>query len=117
MLPKCNPWQLFADNFFDTCVVQSMSASVVRCTSIIVRPIASTKRRIQLLRAAGERIVFASDMYLPQDAIQCMLLNAAIAAPGDPVYVSSELGVNKRSVPLDYGAGRGRGERDYPPRR
>lgn len=60
-----------------------------------VRPIATTRRRIQQLRAAGHRIVFVSDMYLDTEMIRQLLLDHDIAQPDEAVYVSCDLGCSK----------------------
>ncbi|NNC93597.1 MAG: hypothetical protein HKN80_14025 [Acidimicrobiia bacterium] len=65
-----------------------------------VRPVSVIKQRIEQLRADGGRIVFASDMYLPEDVIRRMLVSAGIAEPTDPLYVSSAEGVTKRTGDL-----------------
>ena len=65
-----------------------------------VRPIRCIGNRIEQLRAAGKRIVFISDMYLPSAVIRRMLVERGLALGNEPVYVSGELGVTKRSGKL-----------------
>lgn len=56
-----------------------------------------SRTRLDELRAAGERIVFSSDMYLPPDFIRAQLLRLGLATGGEPLYVSGALGLTKRS--------------------
>jgi FMN phosphatase YigB (HAD superfamily) len=60
------------------------------------RPVRAGAERVRAARAAGERVLFVSDMYLPADRIRAALERFGIAAPDDPLYVSGELGVDKR---------------------
>ncbi len=62
-----------------------------------IRPILSTKQKIETLRKQGYRIIFISDMYLPQQTIKQMLMNHELAYPNDPVYVSGDIGLTKHS--------------------
>lgn len=62
-----------------------------------VHPIAATRRRIEALRARGARIVFVSDMYLGSSTIRSMLARHGMATPEDAIYVSSDVGLTKRS--------------------
>lgn len=63
-------------------------------------PISSTRALISNRRAAGGKIVFVSDMYLPTDFIANLLLGHQLAQPGDAIYVSSENTLTKRSGEL-----------------
>jgi HAD superfamily hydrolase (TIGR01549 family) len=65
-----------------------------------VRPVASIKRQIEYLKREGRRVIFLSDMYLPEAIIRQMLVEQEIASPEDPLYVSSEVGLTKRSGEL-----------------
>ena len=49
------------------------------------------------LRAAGHRVVFISDMYLPSEFLRELLLHHQLFAPGDEIFVSCEHGADKRS--------------------
>lgn len=62
-----------------------------------VSPIIQIRSKIQTLRQAGHKILFISDMYLPADRIQAMLIDHHLAIPTDPVYVSGSLGFTKGS--------------------
>ena len=61
-----------------------------------VRPSRAGAERVRAARAAGRRPVFVTDMYLPAERIRAALERFGIAEPGDPLYVSGELGVDKR---------------------
>src|SRR5262249_21377499 len=56
--------------------------------------------RIAQARAAGGRIVFVSDTYLPSEFVKSELRRHGAAADGDGIYVSSTLGRTKRSGAL-----------------
>jgi predicted HAD superfamily hydrolase len=60
-------------------------------------PVASIWERIEALRQQGFRSIFVSDMYLPTDFIQRLLLQHQFAREGDGIYVSSEVGKTKAS--------------------
>jgi predicted HAD superfamily hydrolase len=53
------------------------------------------RRSVERLHASGSRVVFVSDMYLPEDAVRRML--SAAAAPDVPLYLSCALQATKRS--------------------
>lgn len=53
--------------------------------------------RVEAARAKGRRVLFVSDMYLPTAHIQDALERFGISRPGDPLYVSGDVGVSKRS--------------------
>jgi FMN phosphatase YigB (HAD superfamily) len=61
-----------------------------------VRPVRAGRERVQAARATGRRVLFVSDMYLPAERIRAALDRFDIAQPDDPLYVSGELGVDKR---------------------
>jgi predicted HAD superfamily hydrolase len=61
-----------------------------------VRPVRAGAERVRAARAAGRRVLFVSDMYLPAERIRAALDRFGIAEPDDPLYVSGELGVDKR---------------------
>ena len=64
--------------------------------SVLV-PNAIVATQIAALRAAGARIVFVSDTYLPAEFVRTELLRHRLALDGDGLYVSSALGVTKRT--------------------
>ncbi len=77
-----------------------MRAEEVRLEKASLRPIARTKRRIAQLKGEGQRVVFISDMYLSKEVIQEVLIGHGIATADDPLYVSSELEMTKRTGEL-----------------
>jgi len=62
-----------------------------------VEPICWTILEINKLRRQGARIVFVSDMYLPESHVKDMLIKVDAYQEGDKLYVSGELGLAKRS--------------------
>ena len=77
-----------------------MRGEEVRLEKASLRPIERTKRRIAQLKRGGQRVVFISDMYLSKEVIREVLVEHGIAAPSDPLYVSSELEMTKRTGAL-----------------
>ena len=61
------------------------------------RPVRAALQRVLEARRAGLRVLFVSDMYLPAAEIRARLAEHGFARPEDPVYVSGELGVSKRT--------------------
>lgn len=59
------------------------------------RPVASMAAAVARARARGHRIVFISDMWLSQDFVHTLLMDAGIARPEDLVRVSSTHGRSK----------------------
>lgn len=59
--------------------------------------IGTTAAEIEKLRAAGRKIIFVSDMYLPSDLLKPMLRNSGIMAESDTLYVSCDSGLTKHS--------------------
>jgi FMN phosphatase YigB (HAD superfamily) len=66
----------------------------------VLAPNAIVLERIADARAAGKRIVFVSDTYLPAEFVKDALRRHNAAAEGDGIYVSSALGRTKRSGAL-----------------
>ncbi len=62
-----------------------------------IRPIATIKQQILKLKQEGKRILFISDMYLPHNVIEQMLVEHGFAEKNDPIYVSGTIGLTKRS--------------------
>ncbi len=60
-----------------------------------LQPIAVTQERVSALRAAGERVLFVSDMHLPATVLKGLLVEHGFARPHDPLYVSGEVGLSK----------------------
>ena len=65
-----------------------------------VIPVEWTVRKIRESREKGGKIIFVSDMYLPVVAIKKMLDKSNAYEEGDPVYVSGETGLTKRTGSL-----------------
>lgn len=61
----------------------------------VLYPIPQTQLQIERLREHGASIVFTSDMYLPSDYIQTLLLEHGIWQTEDQLFVSSDYGVLK----------------------
>jgi FMN phosphatase YigB (HAD superfamily) len=78
----------------------AMQQAEVALECELMRPVAAVRRRVRALREAGARVVFVSDMYLPKDAVRAMLVACGYEVPEDCLYVSSELGLTKRSGSL-----------------
>ncbi len=59
------------------------------------RPVAATAAAVARARVRGQRVVFISDMWLDQQFVRELLLDAGIAEPDDVVRVSSTQGRSK----------------------
>ena len=63
-----------------------------------IYPVAWTVNEINNLRKLNKKIVFTSDMYLPLDVIEKILIKANVYIPSeDHVYLSNQLGLTKLS--------------------
>lgn len=69
----------------------------LRIEKSVLLPVYTVKQQIVQLRNAGHKIIFISDMYLPQSFIKEVLLETGLWHEKDSLYVSSEFGVTKRS--------------------
>jgi len=85
MLRERAPW--IDAGAFQACELALEEASIF--------PIASTRAEIQRLRAAGERVIFISDMYLPAGTLLGFLRKFGMAEAHTPLYVSGALRRNK----------------------
>lgn len=65
-----------------------------------IYPIAETVERIKELRHAGHRILFVSDMYIPAQLLEPILVRKGVMLKGDKLYVSCDSGVTKHSGKL-----------------
>ena len=74
-----------------------MRETEIRLELEAMRPVAPIRSRIEALRAAGERVVFISDMYLPKPVIQEMLERCGFEVPEGTLYVSNDLDLTKRA--------------------
>jgi len=79
---------------------QAMQDAEVRLEIAAMRPVVPIRARVEALRAAGERVVFVSDMYLPEAVVREMLQNCGYEVPDGTLYVSSELNATKRAGSL-----------------
>lgn len=61
------------------------------------RPVRAAMERVQAARAAGHRVLFISDMYLPAPLIHELLEEHGFIRSEDRLFVSGELGVSKRT--------------------
>lgn len=89
-------WQMLAelmvwkyDSSLPLCELEAEEKSIV--------PISSMRKQVQMARQQGKRIVFLSDMYLPGDFIERLLIKHGFAEAGDGFYVSGDIGKTKRS--------------------
>lgn len=74
-----------------------MREAEIRLELEAMRPVVPIRSRIEALRAAGERVVFISDMYLPKPVIQEMLERCGFDVPEGTLYVSNDLDLTKRA--------------------
>jgi len=79
---------------------EAMCKEEMRLELESMRPVAPVKERVERLRAAGARVVFISDMYLPGTLVREMLSRHGFLREGDALYVSSDLGFTKRAGTL-----------------
>jgi predicted HAD superfamily hydrolase len=75
----------------------AMHAGELEVERAAIRPVRAARDRIAVARADRLRVLFVSDMYLPGHEIRSWLLEHDMAHPEDPVYVSGDLGVSKRT--------------------
>ncbi|WP_133463069.1 hypothetical protein [Sunxiuqinia elliptica] len=61
----------------------------------VLRPIHSTKRKIDQVHQHGQKVTFISDMYLPAAFIKDQLIKYGFWKEGDKLYVSNEVGLTK----------------------
>ena len=66
----------------------------------VLKPVAIIKDKITQLRKDGNKIIFISDMYLPEQFIDDILTEYGIKTSVDSLYVSSEYGIRKSSGKL-----------------
>lgn len=65
-----------------------------------LRPVPGMAQCIDQWRRRGMRILFITDMYLPEDFLRERLAGHGLARPGDGVYVSGALGLTKHGGDL-----------------
>lgn len=79
---------------------QEMRAAEVKLELSTMRPVVPIRSRTEALRAAGERVLFISDMYLPHEVVREMLVNCGYSVPEGTLYVSRDVGKTKRAGSL-----------------
>jgi FMN phosphatase YigB (HAD superfamily) len=75
----------------------ALKAAELKVEREALRPVRAGAERVAAARAAGRRVIFVSDMFLPAAEIRAGLERFGIARPEDPLYVSGEIGVHKAS--------------------
>jgi len=61
----------------------------------VLRPIRATQEMIGKARREGSRIIFVSDIYLPEDFVRARLTEHGLYTEGDGLYISSTIGLMK----------------------
>ena len=61
----------------------------------VLRPIQATLEMIREARRKGSRIIFVSDIYLPEAFVKARLLEHGLYHEGDGLYISSTIGLMK----------------------
>ena len=79
---------------------QTMQDAEVELELAAMRPVVPIRERTQALWRAGERVLYVSDMYLPQRVVHEMLVRCGFDVPDGTLYVSSEIGATKRAGSL-----------------
>lgn len=72
----------------------------IECESRMLVSVWKVKQLIDIERCKGSKIIFISDMYLPRDFIETILLREGLLQKNDAVYISNEVGKTKRSGEL-----------------
>lgn len=80
--------------------VQELMALEVAVESENILPIPENIEKVRILKEAGERVVLISNMYLGQEVIHNLLLQASPIFEDIPLYVSGELGKTKGTLTL-----------------
>lgn len=65
-----------------------------------VRAVPQTKKMVADIRKGGGRIIYVSDMYLPQETVKELLVENGFWSEDDAIYVSSEYGKTKSTGDL-----------------
>ncbi len=65
-----------------------------------IKPIIPTIDEINRLRSQGSEIIFISDMYLPQEFIESILIYLGVFEPEDKLYLSGQIGLSKATGSL-----------------
>jgi FMN phosphatase YigB (HAD superfamily) len=80
---------------FPDAMVEEMIASELEAERENLFAIPGAQTMVQTARGAGRRIVFVSDMYLPETFLRSVLTELELLAKGDGLYVSSSWGKSK----------------------
>ncbi len=81
-------------------VVDSLISLEIQVEREFIKPISPTIEEISRMRARGSEIIFISDMYLPQEFIESILLDFGAFNPGDRLYLSGQIGLSKATGSL-----------------
>jgi FMN phosphatase YigB (HAD superfamily) len=81
-------------NSFD---VDAMLKTEIDLEISSVVPIQKTLALYQEIKEESYRVIFISDMYLPEDVVIAMLSKCGYRANADNLYISGEVGLTKRS--------------------
>lgn len=79
---------------------ETMREAEIALELATMRPVVPVRERIEALLAAGERVIYISDMYLPEAVVREMLLRCGFSVPEGSLYVSSALKKTKRAGSL-----------------
>lgn len=74
-----------------------LAAEELALERALLRPLPAGVRRLREARAAGARIAFVSDMYLPMPVLERLLRANGLFVPGDTLLVSNVHAASKRS--------------------
>lgn len=95
---------IYAELDFPLQLTDRQKASLMRqeqlLQSDLIRPVPFTLTRIRHLRQRGHKIVFVSDVHLPTEFTEQLLMACKLWEPGDRCYLSSEHGKSKASSDL-----------------
>lgn len=81
----------------------SLIALELKTEASVLRPIYAAQVEIEKARSKGYRVIFVSDIYLPESLIKERLIHFGFYREGDGLYVSSTIGLMKSSGKLfDY---------------
>jgi predicted HAD superfamily hydrolase len=88
-------------SFFDTSIYSEKKREHIKCREIEIEreclyPVKSAVEKIEQCRSKG-RVLFISDMYLPDTVIKEILIKYGIYASGDGLYISGTIGLTKLS--------------------
>jgi predicted HAD superfamily hydrolase len=77
--------------------VQELMRAELAAEAASILPVPHMVATVDAVRRRFGRVVFVSDMYLPQDFLELQLQRAGLLRNGDRLYVSSTYGVQKRT--------------------